>query len=282
MRLTLAVTTWERPDALAAVLGTIATQRETPDEVIVADDGSGPATRAVVTAFAARCGLPVGYVRQEHQGFRVARLRNLALAAARGDYVVLVDGDMLLHPAFIADHRASARAGCYVQGVRLPLGAAQSRALLDADPATLLAGAVALPGPFTRGPGLRRAWALHNPALARRCARLANALVAEKSCNQGFWRADLAAVNGYDETMTGWGPEDKELCARLRHLGRQRRTLVFGGIAWHLHHAPAARDRQAANEARLAATLRERHVRCAHGLDAHVRNNLDALPGIWL
>ena len=238
MRLTLAVTTWERPDALAAVLGTIATQRETPDEVIVADDGSGPATRAVVTAFAARCGLPVGYVRQEHQGFRVARLRNLALAAARGDYVVLVDGDMLLHPAFIADHRASARAGCYVQGVRLPLGAAQSRALLDADPATLLAGAVALPGPFTRGPGLRRAWALHNPALARRCARLANALVAEKSCNQGF--------------------------------------------AWHLHHAPAARDRQAANEARLAATLRERRVCCAHGLDAHVRNNLDALPGIWL
>jgi len=282
MRTALLVTTRERPDALAAVLATVAAQRQAPDEVIVADDGSGPATREIVAAFAARRTAPVGYVRQEHAGFRVARLRNLALAAARSDYVVLVDGDMLLHPAFIADHRAAARRGCYVQGVRIPLDAARTRALLAASPSALLTAPAALPGPLARGHGLRRLWCLRCPPLARGSARCANVLVAEKSCNQGFWRDDLVAVNGFNEAMSGWGSEDKELCARVRHLGRRRRTLIFGGIAFHLHHAPAARERSAANAAILAATLRDRSVRCAHGVDVHIRNNLDAPHVVWL
>ena len=95
-------------------------------------------------------------------------------------------------------------------------------------------------------------------------------LVAIKSCNQGFWRDDLVRVNGFDEDFVGWGPEDKELCARLEHAGVRRQTLLFGGIACHLHHAPASRDRLPANLARLAATRRERRVRCEHGLDSHL------------
>jgi hypothetical protein len=68
---------------------------------------------------------------------------------------------------------------------------------------------------------------------------VANGFIAIKSCNQGFWRADLLRVNGFDEEFVGWGPEDKELCARLDHAGVRRQTLLFGGIACHLHHEPA-------------------------------------------
>jgi glycosyltransferase involved in cell wall biosynthesis len=259
MRLSLVVTTYERPDALAAVLATAAAQRQWPAEIIVADDGSGPATREVVAAFAARAPAPVAHVRQEHDGFRAARLRNLAIAAARGDYLVFVDGDMLLHPEFIADHCRAARPGCFVQGVRIPLDAETTKAALAALPGG--------PGAAPRhAHGLRRIWTLHSPALARCSARIGNAVVATKSCNLATWRDDLLAVNGFNHAMVGWGPEDKELCARLGHLGRRRRALVFGGIAWHLHHPPAARDRRARNEAILAATRRERTVRCEHGL----------------
>ena len=263
MRVSLVVTTYERPDALAAVLATVAAQRRAPDEIVVADDGSGPATRSVVDAFAARVRVPVAHVRQEHAGFRAARLRNLAIAACRGEYVVFIDGDMWLHAEFIGDHAAAARPGAFVQGMRIPLDEDATRAAL-----ALSRTQGDLAPPRTRG--LRRLYAVHVPALARASLRIAGGVVATKSCNLAAWRADLLAVNGFDEAFVGWGPEDKELVARLVHLGRRRHTLVFGGIAWHLHHPPVARDRRTANEAILRDTLARRTVRCRQGLDRHL------------
>ncbi len=242
MRLSLAVTTFERPDALESALESIRRQREEPDEVIVADDGSGAQTRRVIAAFAAASPYPVHHVRQEHEGFRVARLRNLAIARARGDLIVFVDGDMLLHPEFIADHRRHARLGAWTQGVRVP----------------------------QRRPALRGLYALHAPRAAAAMRRFANGFVAVKSCNMAVWRDDLVAVNGFNEEFVGWGPEDKELAARLAHHGVRRQTLLFGGIAWHLHHPPVSRERRAANEAIHARTLAQRLERCEHGLDAHM------------
>jgi glycosyltransferase involved in cell wall biosynthesis len=200
---------------------------------------------------------------QEHAGFRLTRLRNLATARSSGDYVVFIDGDMVLHPCFVGDHRRMASRGCYTQGVRLRTDAALTSALL-ADP-------LAPPGFSARGLGIaRRLYGLHAPRLQRPLRHVANALIAIKGCNQGFWRDDLVRVNGFDEQIEGWGPEDKELCARLRHAGIERQTLLFGGIAWHLEHAPARRDRRADNEAILAGTLARRSVRCVRGLDAHL------------
>ena len=260
MHLALAITSHERPEALAAVLTSVARLRVSPDEIVIADDGSGPATRAVIAGFLARSRVPARLVTQPHEGFRAARLRNLAIAATSQEYMVFIDGDMVLHPEFIADHARFARRGHFTQGVRILADEWLTR--------ELVAGA-RMPSPFTRGAGfLRRAWLLHSPALAARCRQVGNRLVAIKSCNQGYWREDLLRVNGFDQDFVGWGPEDKELCARLENAGVYRQTLLFGGIACHLHHPPASRMRLAENLARLDATRRERKVRCEHGLDS--------------
>lgn len=262
MRLALIVTTYERPDALATVLASIATQSSLPDELIVADDGSGPATDAVLDAASALLQPVLTRVRQPHQGFRLTRLRNLAIAACRSDYLVFIDGDMLLHPAFIADHRRCAAPGCFVQGVRIPLDLAGTERMLR--------HAGQRPGGHDlRGAGLRRLYGWHSPRLQRIARRIGNGMIAIKGCNQGFWREDLVRTNGFDEAIEGWGPEDKELCARLRHSGVERRTLLGGGIAWHLWHPAAARDRRRENQAILQRTLQRRRVRCDRGLDAH-------------
>jgi glycosyltransferase involved in cell wall biosynthesis len=202
-------------------------------------------------------------VSQPHAGFRVARLRNLAIAATHAEYIVFVDGDMLLHPEFIADHVRAARRGFFTQGTRATADASLTRRLLD-DPSMPI-------GPATSGLGaLRRGYLLRAPALSPLMRRLGNGLISVKSCNQGFWRRDLMRVNGFNEDFEGWGPEDKELCARLTHAGVRRQTLLFGGIAVHLHHPPAARDGVAANLAILDATRRERKIRCERGLDSHL------------
>ena len=60
------------------------------------------------------------------------------------------------------------------------------------------------------------------------------------------------------------------MCARLDNAGVRRQTLMFGGIAFHLHHAPASRTALAANLALFADARRQRRVRCETGLDAHL------------
>jgi len=259
----LLVTTYERPDALARVLESVAAQSRLPDELIIADDGSGSATAEVIRDFAATASFPVHHVWQPHDGFRAGRARNRAIARARCEYLVLVDGDMVLDPRFVADHVALARRGWFSQGVRIRLDARATQ--------RLLAPGSALPGLGSAGLGvLRRTYALRSPALARRLRLAANRVIALKACNQGFWRDDLVAVNGFDETMTGWGAEDKELCARLSNAGTRRQTLLFAALAWHLEHPPADRLAADANAARWKETVRTGRTRCAVGLDAHL------------
>jgi len=259
MRLTLVVTTYERPDALAAVLTTVAAQSQFPHELIVADDGSGAVTRAIIQRFAAVVPFATHHIRQDHDGFRAARVRNLAIAKATGDYIIFVDGDMLLHPAFVADHGGFARRGTFTQGIRIPLDARRTAQAL-ASPAELPALTMGGAG------GLRSLYAVHAPKSSRVWRTVANGFIAVKSCNLAVWRDDLVAVNGFNHDFVGWGPEDKELVARLQHHGIRRQTLLFGGIAYHLHHPPAQRNRLSANEAILANTRARRLVRCQNGL----------------
>lgn len=261
-RCCLVVTTHERPDALARVLEAVSAQSRLPDELVVADDGSGPATAEVVGQHAARAPYPVRHEWQAHAGFRAGRIRNAAVARTRCDYVVLLDGDMVAHPCLLADHLALARPGYFSQGVRIRLDGPATQRLLD--------GATGLPRFLSRGLGFaRRAYALRAPWLARLVCRPANAVVAVKACNQGFWRRDLLAVNGFDEALTGWGSEDKELCARLENAGIRRQTLLFAAVAWHLDHPPAPRERAESNRAQWRDTVRLRRTRCTAGMDGH-------------
>jgi glycosyltransferase involved in cell wall biosynthesis len=262
-RCCLVVTTHARPDALACVLEAVAAQSSLPDELVVAEDGMDPATELVVRRYAAAAPHAMRHVRQPHEAFRAGRIRNAAIARTNCEFVVLLDGDMVVHPQFLADHRALARPGYWSQGVRIRLDTGATRRLIDHPSA--------LPEPWSRGLGIaRRAYALRWRGLARPMRLPANAVVAVKACNQGFWRRDLLAVNGFDESMSGWGSEDKELCARLGNAGVRRQTLLFAAVAWHLDHPPASRVHAPGNLARWHDTVRTGRTRCEAGIDTHL------------
>jgi glycosyltransferase involved in cell wall biosynthesis len=262
MRTCLVVATYERPDALERVLASVVAQTQEPSELIVADDGSGPAVAQAVERCTARAPFPVSYVRQEHAGFRAGRVRNLAIARTTCDYVILVDGDMVLHPKFVADHVRAARRGFWTQGVRIPLDVRATRRVLKTG---------VTPPPWGRGVDFgRRACALHAPWAGKPLERAVHPLVTVQAGNQGFWRSDLLRVNGFDEELTGWGSEDKELCARLTNVGVRRQTLVFAAIAWHLAHPPVSRAAARANRERWHETVRSGRTRCVHGIDQHL------------
>ncbi len=261
MKTSLIVTTFNWKEALDLVLRSVARQVELPDEILIADDGSRSDTTELVRAWASRLPVPVIHRWQENQGCRLARVRNLAIAAATGDYIVIVDGDMVLHSHFIADHKRAARPGDFIQGVRLLTQPELGRRMLAEGILDL--------GFFTGGVKRRR-HAVRSRFLSRLCAgrRLAGES-GIRGCNQGYWKADLARVNGFNEQMIGWGGEDVEIGLRLYHLGVKRRNLRFAGLAVHIYHPTRERPGENPNTKILEATRSRRSAWCAVGLDQH-------------
>lgn len=264
-RISVVVTTFEWPEALALVLEALRTQRQPPHEVIVADDGSGPATRRVVEAARARSRVPLRHVWAPDEGFTLNANRNRALVAATGDYVILLDGDMVAHPALVADHAAAMRPGQYVQGSRVLLGPGPTRRALAAG---------RVDARWWHRDLRNRVNALRLPPLAHALARPVAAIHRTRGAHLAVWRDDALAINGFDEWFRTFGRDDSDFVARLQHAGVVRRNLKFAAVAWHLHHGPGGTV-AAENDARLLRTLAERRTWATEGADRHVGRALD-------
>src|SRR5262249_10246938 len=115
--ISVVVSTYNWPEALAAVLGGLAKQTDRNFEVVVADDGSDHRTAEVVS----QAGVRQNHVGQEDGGFRLAETRNRATLACKGKYIIFLDGDCIPRPSFVATHRRLAEPGCFVQGNRVNL-----------------------------------------------------------------------------------------------------------------------------------------------------------------
>ena len=261
MRVSLIVTTYNWPQALGLTLASVTHQSLMPHEVIVADDGSGPETAQTVQHWRAALQCPLKHVWQEDSGFRLARSRNRALAVSEGEYIVLVDGDMILHRRFIEDHAACARPDCFIQGARPQLSQALTESLLRAGKPDV--------NVFSRGIE-RRSYALRSRLLSRFASKIKPTLGGIQGCNQSYWRRHAIQVNGYDERFTGWGPEDREFAARLLHIGVQRNYVRHRAIAYHLYHRSRAPSGNNPFDRLLEETLRTRATRATLGLDAHL------------
>ena len=259
------VTTYRREDALAAVLRSLSEQTDRDFEVLVADDGSGPATAQLVDTWKSKLGHPLTHVWHEDRGFRAAEIRNCAIVASHGDYCVFLDGDCIVRPDFVAVHRRLAEPGWFVAGNRVLLSPALTvRVLRDGlTPETWRFGRWL--GERWRGGVNRLSALLHLPLgplrrLRRRAWRGA------RSCNLAIWRSDLERVDGYDADYSGWGKEDSDIIVRLLHAGVRRKDGVFATGVLHLWHPEAARDALPANERKLADMLASDRIRARHGL----------------
>src|SRR5436305_13984170 len=82
------VSTYNRPDALGATLRSLARQTDRNFAIVVADDGSGTETRDLVRAWTPKLGVPLKHVWQEDRGFRLAKIRNRAIAARAEHYLI--------------------------------------------------------------------------------------------------------------------------------------------------------------------------------------------------
>ena len=277
MRCSLIVTTYNRPDALVAVLHGLSAQTDRGFEILIADDGSTEDTAIQVARAIVSMDIPVRHLWQEDRGFRAGAVRNLAIDAARGEYLVFLDGDCVPRPGFVAAHRRLATRGWFVAGNRILLSQAfTARMLTRGTPfhAWSLAhwGGVRLVGGINRFlpllDGFDGAWRNVSPQRWQ----------GARTCNLAVWREDLITVNGFDERYTGWGHEDADLAIRLIRAGIQRRDGRFATAVLHLWHAENDRSHLGDNERRLAEILAAGTTRAVLGLDRSHACNGDNSP----
>jgi GT2 family glycosyltransferase len=252
MHVSVIVLTYNRSDALLAVLRSLASQCTLGDEIVIADDGSRAehvmAIQACLPLF--RCS--VQHVWHPDVGFTAARARNLGVAHSKNDYLVFLDGDCVPHAHCIAQHRRLAQQGHFVNGSRVLLSATLTAQILQRN---LVPEAWAW---------LKWVW-LTLSGQANKCLWLIGLLVhwpldflrlkrkfvwrGIRSCNFAVWRRDFEAVNGFDETFAGWGHEDADLVLRLHHAGLVRKNGFWATEVFHLHHPENTRQHELKNRA---------------------------------
>src|SRR5436190_13536940 len=259
------VSTYNRPDALGATLRSLGRQSDRSFEIVVADDGSGAATRDAVKAWTLKLGVPLRHVGQEDRGFRLAEIRNRAIAASTGDYLVFLDGDCIAPSGFIAAHRALAEPGFFVGGNRVLLSRALTNQILANNLEAEAWGLASWALRRVRG-DINRLLPLLSLPLGLLRKRVAGEWEGVRGGNFAFHRADLERVDGFETSFTGWGLEDSDIVIRMIRSGVRRKDGRFATGVLHLWHPEAGRAGFAANKVQLAELIASDRVRALSGL----------------
>jgi glycosyltransferase involved in cell wall biosynthesis len=266
--ISVVITTYNRPDALEAVVRACFMQNDKNFEIIIADDGSTANTQDCVRRLAEGAPMPVRHVWQPDEGFRAAMARNRGTLAARGDYIIFLDGDCIPQRDFIARHRALSEPGCLVSGSRILMSERLTRRVIEQgiaipDTGVLTRMAWRLRGDLNKTLQLGLRW----PDLGR--VRNSFSWRRIKSCNLAVWRSDLERVNGFDESFTGWGHEDSDLVVRLFHAGVKRKDGAFATEVFHLWHREAQRDQESSNRRVVLERAEAKVTQATVGLRQH-------------
>lgn len=262
MTISLIVATYNAPRQLELCLRSVHRQRVLPTEVIIADDGSKKETKELIEQLKPMFSVPLIHVWHEDKGFRLAAIRNRAIAMATCDYVIQIDGDVILNRHFVEDHIRFSAPNTVVLGSRSKLSEEKTRKILestgDFEPCF-----------FTKGLE-RRDSAFRCPVISPLFFHSRHIL----GCNMGFWRKDLLAVNGYDENFEGWGHEERDLVLRLNKTGIKKRKLKYAAIQYHLWHPEQTRDNLSHNEAIIAERKKSKTSWVSNGISKECEENL--------
>ncbi|WP_296150797.1 glycosyltransferase family 2 protein, partial [uncultured Flavobacterium sp.] len=206
----LVTPTYNWPEALELLLISIVNQTVLPNEVIIADDGSGDDTRKLIELYKSKFPVPLIHVWHEDVKNRKPRIMNKAIAKAQYEYIIEIDGDIIMNKHFVEDHLNNSQKGFYLFGSRVNI---QQSLLPDLFSKKIVHFNFFSKGIKKRGRALRIPFLMKFAKIAhQRSSKL-------RGCNMSFWREDFININGFNESLVGWGIDDSEMIERLHNSG---------------------------------------------------------------
>lgn len=219
--------TYNWTEALELLLLSVLNQSHLPNEVLIADDGSREDTKELISKFQEKFPIPLIHIWHEDINNRKPKIMNKAIAKSKYEYIVEIDGDIIMHSDFIKDHLTFAEKGVYLFGSRVNI---QKNSLTSLFSNKIIhfnyfSKGIKKRGRTIRLPFLMKFAKYHNT----RSKKL-------RGCNMSFWKEDILKINGFNENLIGWGIDDSEMIQRMHHIGIKGKRLKFCGIAYHIYH----------------------------------------------
>ena len=260
-RISILLATYNWPSALALCLQSLRIQTDLNFEILIADDGSRDDTRLLIEHLSKDFPVNITHLWQEDIGFRKSRILNQSIERARGEYLIFLDGDCIVQPSFVAQHRRLAHPNGLVTGSRILLSKHETENLCKQvsayteQPEQLWANTFAstlhllklrLKGGINKVLPLLLKLPDHPmraypPHIWRRI----------KGCNMACWRKDALNIPRFDESFEGWGHEDADFVFRLEDSGVKRRSGSFATEVLHLWHQTQPNDQERVNRERV-------------------------------
>lgn len=223
----LVTPTYNWPQALELLLISITKQTVLPNEVIIADDGSKEETRLLIERFQNSFPVPLIHIWHEDNGNQKPKIMNKAIAQAKYEYIVEIDGDIIMHPDFVIDHLTNAEKEIYLFGSRVNI----QKSILE----SIFKNKTTYFHFFSKGIK-KRSRTLRIPFIMN-FAKLHDKRSSKlRGCNMSFWREDFIKINGFNESLVGWGIDDSEMIQRLHNIGIKGKRLKHSGVAYHVYH----------------------------------------------
>lgn len=263
MTVDLIITTYNRPDALECVLKSVINQTILPSQVIIADDGSTNETTALIERYQIDFPTTLIHSWQEDKGFRAAESRNLALSKVQSDYVIIVDGDLILEKHFVEDHLNFAEKGYFLQGGRILMTEDKTADVLKSPTEKL---SVNIFDSSLESRWEKRLTAFRSDILGKLFAKELKNRTKIRSCNMSFYYEDIKKINGFNNEIVGWGREDSEFAERLFNLGIKGKLIKFIALGYHLYHREESRASLPQNDLILNDTITNKRTYCTDGL----------------
>lgn len=255
MKATLIVSVYKNVRALEAVLNSLKRQTEQDIELIISEDGECAEMREFVCRYAFPW--PMQHLTQADTGWRKERALNRAVTAAQCEWLIFIDGDCILHPRFIEWHVRYQQRGIMLAGKRVKLNPELSERWMNGDTVCLF------PYLFARR-GCRYVEEAFYCRLAQWLRRPVKHLVGS---NMSMSRADLIAINGFDEnyTLPAVG-EDYDIEWRMQANGCKIVSLRNLAVQYHLYHKENWTE-QSVNKAYCDHIQQQQRIVCEKGIN---------------
>lgn len=229
------ISTYNSPEWLKKVLWGFNTQTYRDFEVVIADDGSRKDTFDLIEEIRKEVFYPINHVWHEDNGFQKSEILNKALVACSADYVIMTDGDCIPRPDFVEQHLKFREEGYFLSGGYHKLPMDLSKGIDKED----IYSGKCFDIDWLKSQGMSASFKNNKVDAVGVKSMLFNLVTTTKPSwnghNASGWKADIFAVNGFDERMQ-YGGQDRELGERLVNYGIKPKQIRYSTICLHLDH----------------------------------------------